>query len=65
MLLVFLLMLLVAVFSLACAAILLSRFIVRQHAINEALADYVAADLLKTWEASAEKLVKKIREPGK
>ena len=52
----------------ACAiywAIGLCRFINRQYGINEALADYVAADLLKTWEASAEKLVEKIREPGK
>jgi len=36
-----------------------------QHEINEALADYVSADLLKTWEDSAQVLVNKIRNPGK
>lgn len=33
-----------------------------QREINNALADYVEADLLKTWEESAKILVGKIRE---
>lgn len=36
-------------------------FVRKQQEINEALADYVAADLLKTWEAPAEALIKKLR----
>jgi hypothetical protein len=35
-------------------------FIDKQKKINQALADYVAADLQKTWEPSAQKLVKAI-----
>jgi len=46
-------------------ALWLDRFIIRQKEINEALADYVSADLLKTWEDSAQVLVNKIRNPGK
>jgi len=50
--------------SVVAAMVVSWRFIRRQKEINELIADYVAADLLKTWETSAEKLVEKIREPG-
>jgi len=40
----------------------LDRFLIRQKQINDALADYVSADLQKTWEASAKVLVKTIRD---
>lgn len=56
-------LLVVALFVVAVVVsfIVIFRFIREQREINEALADYVAADLLKTWEASAEALVEKLR----